>query len=90
MILRILFNLGLDISYKQSRFFEVLLKKSLKFVLNKKSGLVTLNFDLILLLVKVDPILEKQSYKRDALLACSISYIKMILVLSKKVVSLYI
>lgn len=42
-----------------------------------------------LLLAKIDLIIEEQVYKRDAFMVCGITYIKIILRLSIKVVKLY-
>lgn len=43
LLLEISLNLGLDTGHKQNKFFEILLKKSLKFILNKKNSIVVFN-----------------------------------------------
>lgn len=55
LILRILLNLNLDTGYKCNKFFKTLLK----FVLNKKNGIVTFNLSFMLLPAKIGFILEK-------------------------------
>lgn len=82
-------NLGLNTSLKQSRFFQTLLKKNLEFVSNRKNSTITLNLDHILLSIEVDLIIEKQNYKKDALVTYNIACIKMIFILLTKVVTLY-
>lgn len=77
-------------NHKGSRLSKVLLEKSLKFVLSKKDGIVIFNLGLILLLVKVDSILEKQGCKKNALRAHVIGYVKIVLALLTKVVVLNI
>lgn len=65
LILRILFNL---VVYKRGRFSKTLLKKGFEFVLEKKNSPISFFLGLILLLSKVDLILEKQSCKNDVLM----------------------
>lgn len=72
------------------RFAKILLKKGLKFVLYKKTNSVLLNLNLILLLVEIDLITEKQSYKKDIFIAYSNGYVKMIFILLTKVIRLYL
>lgn len=45
---------------------------------------------LVLLLAKIDPIAEKQDYKKNTLKAYSNSYVKIILALPIKVITLHI
>lgn len=52
-------DLSLSIGHKNNKFFEALLEKSLKFVLNRKNGTVASNFGLVLLPTKIDLIPEK-------------------------------
>lgn len=47
------------------------------------------NLSLVLLPAKVDPVIEKQGYKKDALKTCSIGRVEIILALLAKVVTLY-
>lgn len=42
----------------------------------------------VLLPIEIDPILEKQSYKKNALVAHGTNYIEIVLILSIKVVAL--
>lgn len=67
-----------------------MLKKILKFVLSNKDGIIIFNLSFILLLVEVDLILEKQSYQRNAFVICGIDYIKIVLILSTKLIIFYI
>lgn len=89
LILKIALNFGPDVGHKWDEFFEVLLKKSLKFVPNKESGPITLNLGFMLLPTEVDLILEKQSCKENALMAYGTSCVKIILALLTKVIPLY-
>lgn len=89
LVLGILLNLDPDIGHKQGRFFKTLLERSFEFVPSKKSGPVALNFGFILLPMEVNPISEKQSRKKNALIADGIGYVKMILALLIKVAVLY-
>lgn len=89
MILEILFNFYLNIGCKQGGFFETLLKKNLKLLLNKRDDTIAFNLSLILLLAKVDFISKKQGCKRDALVTYGIGHVKIIFALSTKVIILY-
>lgn len=89
LILEIPLNFSPDIGYKQDRFSKALLKKSYEFVLNKKDGFIAFNLGFVLLLAKINSILEKQSYKKNLLMACDTSCVKMILTLLKKIITLY-
>lgn len=66
-----------------------MLGKNLKFVLSKRGSIIALNLGFILLLAKINAILKKQSCKNDVLIAYDTGHIKMILVLSTKVVVFY-
>lgn len=57
--LKIQLNFSLDISYKQDRFFKTLLKKDFEFILYKANGTITFKLHFILLLGKIDFVLEK-------------------------------
>lgn len=87
LILEISFNFTLNTVYKCNKFFKILLEKSLKFVLYKKSNLVLLNPNFVLLLIEVDFII---CYKKDILMPCSTSRIEIIFALSIKLIILYI
>lgn len=83
-------NFCSDISYKQGKFSKILLEKDLEFAPNKKSNVITFNLGLILLPAEINSILEKQSCKKDALIAYSIDCIKIVLILLTKIVTFYI
>lgn len=83
-------NFGLDISYKEGGFSEILSKRGLKFVLSKKNNTVAFNLGQILLLAKVDIILEKWGRKRDALVTYDTGYVKIVFALSTEIIALYI
>lgn len=59
LIFKIPLNLSLDISYKQDEFFKILLEKNLEFVSSRRNNIVSFNLGLVLLLIKVDLIIEK-------------------------------
>ena len=86
-MLGISLNLGLDIGYKQGRFFKALLTKDLEFVLSERSNLIALNLGLVLLPAEVDSISEEQGRKRNALMARGTGRVEMILALSTEVVA---
>lgn len=90
LVLRISLDFYLDASYKQDRFSKTLPKKSFKFVLNRKIGIIAFHLNFMLLLAKIDLLTEKQSCKRDALVFCGIGRIKIIFALLIKVIALYI
>ena len=54
-----LLDFNSDASYKQDRFSKVLIKKNFKFALSRWDGIVIFNLSFILLLTKVDLILEE-------------------------------
>ena len=83
-------NLGLDIGYKQVRFSETLTEKKLEFVPSKRGGPVVFNLGLVLLLAKVNLILEKQSYKENGLVVRGTGRVKMILAQLTKVVAFHV
>lgn len=89
LVLGLPLNLSLDISYKHCGISKILLEKNLKFIPSKRSGTIVFNLNLVLLPAEVDLISEEQSRKRDALIAHSISRIKIILALLRKIVALY-
>lgn len=66
-----------------------MLKKDLKFVLSRKNNIFAFYLSLILLLAKINFILIKQKYKKDALMICSIGYVKIIFILLVKIVAFY-
>lgn len=88
--IEIFLNFFPDIIHKCDRFSKILSKKSLKFVLYKWGNPILLSLGFVLFSAEVDSVLEKQSRKRDALVAYGTGYIKIILALSTKVVTLYI
>lgn len=58
MIERILLDLSLDIGHKQDKLLEILVKKSLEFNENNKNNTIAFNLSFVLLLTKIDLILE--------------------------------
>lgn len=89
-MLRLLVDFSLDVSYKQYRFSKILLGKSLKFVPSKRGGINILNLGLVLLLIELDHILEKQNGKKNTFVAYSTSCIEIIPTLSTEIVAFYI
>lgn len=90
LILKIIFNFSLDTGYKCGRFFKTLLEKSFKFVLNWRDCIVMFISSFILLLTKVNLILERLYCKIDAFMAHCTSRIEIILVLLIAIVAFYI
>lgn len=89
-MLRIQLDFNLDISYKQCRFLKTLLKKDFEFVLSNRDSIIAFYLSFVLLLAKIDFILEEQDYKKDELAAYDTSCIKIIFALLIKVVIFYI
>lgn len=89
LVLRILLDLSLDINYKDSEFSKTLLEKDHDFVQSKGDDTVIFNLGLVLLPAKINPIPEKQSYKRNALRVYGNGYVKIVLAPSTNVVTLY-
>lgn len=79
----------LNIGYKQDRFSKTLLEKDLRFVLNRKDGIVTFNLSLVLLLAEVDSVAKKQSCKKETFRVCNIGHIKIIFALLAEVIIFY-
>lgn len=78
-----------DASYKQDKFFKTQLKKGLKLALSKKNGTVIFNLSFMLLPAEINPNLEKQSRKKDELIAYSSSHVKIVFILSTKIIIFY-
>lgn len=89
-MLRIPLDFSPDACYKGGRFSKTLLKEDFEFVSSKKDSTDTFNLSFVLLPAKIDPIPEKQSCEGDALRIRNINHIKIVLILSIKVVALYI
>lgn len=64
-------------------------KNSLKFVLNKRDGIIAFNLNFMLLPVEVNFIIKEQGCKKDAFIICGTGCIKIILVLLTKIITLY-
>ena len=89
LVLKILLDLSLDVSYKQGRFSKALSEKSFKLVLSKRNGIIVFNLSFVLLPAEVDPISEKQGCKRDAFVAYGSGRVKIIFTLSNEVIALH-
>lgn len=89
LVLGISVNLGSDVDYKPDRFFKILLEKNFKFILSRRTNIITFNLSFILLLAKVNSILEKQSCKKDEFETYNISYLKIIFILLIKKIVFY-
>lgn len=90
LILRISLNFSLNAGHKNSRFSKTLQEKNLEFISNRKNSTIIFNLSFMLLSIKVHLISEEQGCKKNALGACGTGYIKIVLVLLIKVVSIYI
>lgn len=86
-ILGILFNFGLNASYKQIGFLEILIEKNIEFVLSEQDRIFNLSF--VMLLIEVNIILKISNYKKNVLMFNSFGCIKIIFLLPIKVVALY-
>lgn len=82
-------NFSPDASYKYYIIFKILPKKSFEFFLNNENYIITFYLSFMLLLIKVDLIVEKQSRKKDGFGACSTGYIKIILILLIEIIVLH-
>lgn len=85
-----MFHFALDAVYKHGKFSEVLLKKGLQFVPNRKDGIGAFHSSFVLLPVEINFFLKEQGCKKDALVACGTGHIKIILALSTKVITFYL
>lgn len=65
-------------------------KKSFKFVLYKRDGIIAFNSSFMLLLAEIGPISKEQSCERNIFITRSTGHTKIILILSTKVVTFYI
>lgn len=90
LVLEISLNLSSDASHKQKRFFNILFKKNFDFIASKKDNIITFYLNFILLPAKINFIPEKRNHKKDAIMLYGSSRVKIILILSTKIVSLYI
>lgn len=78
LVLQVSFDFTLDIINKRGGLSKTLLKESFKFVLSKDSNLIPLNLSLVLLPMEVDSISEKQSFKKNMLIAHGTGNVKII------------
>lgn len=88
--MRISLDFSLDAGQKSSRFSRTLPKKGLEFVLSGRNGTIAFNLSFMLLQAEIDLISKNQGCKKDALRACGISRVKIVLRLLTKIVALYI
>lgn len=88
-MLKISLDFNPDATYKGSRFSKILPKKGFEFIPSRKNSTITLNWSFVLLLAKIDLILEEQDEKKDTLRARSTDYVKIVFILLTKVVTLY-
>lgn len=89
LVLKLFFNLTLNIIYKRSGFPKAFLKKDLKFVSCRRVSLVKFHLGLMLLVTKVDSILEEQNCKRNAFLAFCSSRFETVPVLLTEIVAFH-
>lgn len=64
-------------------------EKDLEFILNRENDFIAFNLSLVLLLIEVDPILNKQGHKWDTVKVCGISHIKIVLKLFTEILIFY-
>lgn len=89
-MLKISFNLSLDIGHKHSGFSKILSEKSFKFFPSKGGGLVALNLSFMLLATKVHLVPGEQGRKRNMLRFCHTGYVKMAFTLLIEIVALQV
>lgn len=89
LVLRILLSLGPDAGHNQDRLSRTLSEKSFEFVPTKESSTIAIKLNLVLLAVKIDLVLKKQSRQGHALRARSTGRIQIIFALPTKVVVFY-
>lgn len=65
-------------------------KKDFEFFSSNRNSIVVLHLSFVLIPVKADSILKKQSHKKDIFKAYNISYIEIIFILLIEIVTLYI
>lgn len=90
LVLKILLNFGLNTYYQYGRFSETLPEKGFKLIVNRKNNTIIFNSSFILLLIEVDFILEKQSYKKDTFMITSIRHVKIVFILVIKIIAFHI
>lgn len=88
LILKIFLDFSSNTSYKSGEFSKTLPEKDFEFVWSGREGTIIFNMSFLLLLAEVDSIPEKQNYNKNTLGACSTSYVKIVFILSIKVVVL--
>lgn len=67
-----------------------MLEKGFEFISSRENGAVAFYLGFMLLSAKINPLTEKRGRKKNALMACNIGRIEMVLVMSTKVVVLYL
>lgn len=90
LLLGILLDLSSDVSYEQCGFLKSFLEKSFKIVLSNKNSIIAFYLSFVLLLVEVDPILEKKSCKKDVLITRNIDYIEIVFKPLTKLIALHL
>lgn len=90
LIPKTFFNLALNTIYKHNRFFKALLETNFKFVLSKKISFIFFFLYLVLLLSKLNSIIEKESCKKYIFEVYSDSYLEIIFALLVEVIIFYI
>lgn len=83
-------DLSLDVDFKDNIFSVILPKKDFEFILSRRNNIIIFNLSFVLLPTEVYFISEKESYKKNTLIAYNIGHDKIILILSIKLVALYI
>ena len=87
MVLRILLDFSPNASYKEIAFSKTLPEKYIDFIPSREDNIVIFNLSLV---PEVDPILEEQGRKKDAMQTRGTGCIKMIFVLFTERIILHI
>lgn len=90
LILKVFFDLILDTVYKYDGFFKTLLEKNFKFISSKRNCTFVFYLSFMLLLAKINLVLENWNRNKDAFMTCIISYVEIILTLLTEIIAFYI
>lgn len=90
LVLKIPLNLNSNTSHKYNEFFKTLSEKDFEFFPSREDGNIIFNLSFVLLTAKIDFVVKEKNYKKHKLKGQSTIRIKIISVLSTKIVALHI
>ena len=82
-------DLGLNVSHERGKFSKILLEEGLEFVPSREDSIVAFNLRFVLLPAEINPISEEWDCKEDGFVARSSGRVKIVLILSTKVIALH-